>query len=103
LTDTALQVGGRVGPRRYSGKRIDLDFKDASIHNVLRLLAEVGSVNIVVSDAVQGSVTVRMRNVPWDQALDVILQSKGLGMVRKGNIIRVAPIEQLEREREAAI
>ena len=87
----------------YSGRRIDLDLKDADVHNVLRLLADVGQVNIVTADNVSGSVTIRMRNVPWDQALDVVLQSKGLGMVRGGNIIRVAPLAQLEKEREMAI
>ncbi|MGC4064535.1 MAG: secretin and TonB N-terminal domain-containing protein [Polyangiaceae bacterium] len=71
---------------RYGGRRINLDLKDADIHNVLRLLAEVGRVNVVTADNVQGNVTIRMRNVPWDQALDVILQAKGLGMVRRANM-----------------
>jgi type IV pilus assembly protein PilQ len=103
LTDIPMQVGSRRGGRRYAGRRIDLDFHQADIHNILRLLAEVGGVNIVTSDQVSGTVTIRMRNVPWDQALDVILQAKGLGLVRRGNLIRVAPIETLEAEREAAI
>ncbi len=103
LSDVPLQIEGARGGRRYSGRRIDLDFKDADIHNILRLLAEVGNVNIVTSDDVSGAVTIRMRNVPWDQALDVILQAKSLGMVRRDNLIRVAPLATLEREREAAI
>jgi len=86
--------------RNFNGRRIDLDLKDADIHNVLRLLADVGQVNVVTADNVQGSVTIRMRNVPWDQALDVVLQSKGLGMVRAGNMIRVAPLSDLEKERD---
>ena len=85
---------------RYTGRRIDLDLKDADIHNVLRLLADVGRVNIITSDDVKGQVTIRMRNVPWDQALDVVLQSKGLGKVRQGNMIRVAPLKALQKERE---
>ncbi len=89
--------------RRYTGRRIDLDLKDANVHNVLRLLADVGRVNIVTADNVQGSVTIRMRNVPWDQALDVVLQAKQLGMIRQGNMIRVAPLAELEKEREMAI
>jgi type IV pilus assembly protein PilQ len=89
--------------RGFAGRRIDLDLKDADIHNVLRLIADVGRVNIVTADNVSGSVTIRMRNVPWDQALDVVLQSKGLGMVRQGNMIRVAPLADLEKEREMAI
>ena len=85
---------------RYNGRRIDLDLKDADIHNILRLLADVGRVNIVTADDVQGNVTIRMKNVPWDQALDVVLQAKGLGMVRSGNLIRVAPLATLQKERE---
>jgi len=89
-----------AGAGRFTGRRIEIDLKDADIHNILRLLADVGRVNIVTADDVQGNVTIRMRNVPWDQALDVVLQSKGLGMVRTGNLIRVAPLAQLQKERE---
>ena len=96
------QVGSKSS-RKYSGRRIDLDFKDADIHNILRLLSEVGGVNVVTADNVGGTVTIRMRDVPWDQALDVILQAKSLGMVRQGNLLRVAPLAELEQEREAAI
>jgi len=103
LSDIPLQIDASRGGRRFAGRRIDLDFKDADIHNILRLLAEVGGVNIVTGDDVEGAVTIRMRNVPWDQALDVILQAKGLGMVRRGNLIRVAPLTTLEKERELAI
>lgn len=94
---------GQQQARRYTGRRIDLDLKDADIHNVLRLLADVGRVNIVTADDVSGSVTIRMRNVPWDQALDIVLQSKKLGMVQQGNMIRVAPQAQLDHEREMEI
>ena len=102
LSKLPMQVGGK-NERRYSGRRIDLDFKDADIHNILRLLSEVGGVNVVTADNVGGTVTIRMRDVPWDQALDVVLQAKSLGMVRQGNLLRVAPLAQLEQEREAAI
>lgn len=99
----ALFAQARPVGEGFVGRRIDLDLKDADIHNVLRLLADVGQVNIITADNVEGSVTIRMRNVPWDQALDVVLQSKSLGMARRGNIIRVAPLQQLEKEREMAI
>ncbi len=89
--------------RRFGGRRIDLDLKDADIHNVFRIVADVGRVNIVAADNVSGKVTIRMRNVPWDQALDTILQAKKLGMVRRGNIIRVAEMADLNKERELAI
>jgi type IV pilus assembly protein PilQ len=98
--------GGRyssLGKKRYTGRRIDLDFKGADIHNILRLLADVGQVNIVVADDVKGDVTIKMRDVPWDQALDVVLRSKGLGSVREGNLLRVAPLSFLEKELEAEI
>jgi type IV pilus assembly protein PilQ len=89
--------------RAATGRRIDLDLKDADIHDVLRLLADVGRVNVITADNVNGSVTIRMRGVPWDQALDTVLQAKGLGMVRKGNLIRVAPLAELNKERELAL
>src|SRR6478736_1186902 len=89
--------------RAFTGRRIDLDLKDADVHNVLRLLADVGQVNIVTADNVSGTVTIRMRNVPWDQALDVVLQAKGLGVVQRANMLRVAPLADLEKERELQI
>jgi len=92
-----------LGKKRYVGRRIDLDFKGADIHNILRLLADVGQVNVIVADDVRGDVTIKMRDVPWDQALDVVLRSKGLGSVREGNLLRVAPLPLLEKELEAEI
>jgi len=100
---------GAFGPntlgqnRGFSGRRIDLDLKDADIHNVLRLIGDVSRRNIVVSDDVSGTVTIRLRNVPWDQALAVILQSKELGLVERGNMLRVAPLDRLQKERELEI
>ncbi len=102
VSGEAMQAKG-AATTKYVGRRIDLDFKDADIHNILRLLAEVGNVNVVTSDDVSGAVTIRMRDVPWDQALDVILQAKGLGAERRGNLIRVAPQQVLEKERELAL
>jgi type IV pilus assembly protein PilQ len=95
-------VRGQEGGR-YSGRRIGLDLKDADIHNILRLLADVGHVNVVTADDVGGTVTIRMNDVPWDQALDVVLSAKGLGMVRTGNLIRVAPLDKLQKERELRV
>jgi type IV pilus assembly protein PilQ len=96
----ASTAGEVLAQQRYTGRRIDIDLKDADIHNVLRLLADTGHVNIITADDVAGTITIRMRNVPWDQVLDVVLQAKGLGMVRQGNLIRVAPLAQLQKERE---
>lgn len=89
--------------RGYTGRRIDLDLKDADIHNVLRLIGDVSRRNIVVADDVSGTVTIRLRNVPWDQALAVILQSKKLGMVEQGNLLRIAPLDVLQKEREQEV
>ncbi len=89
--------------KRYLGKRIKINIKDADIHNVLRFLADCGQVNIVTSDEVEGKVTLMLNQVPWDQALDIILRSKGLDMVREGNIIRVAPREAIAAERKAEL
>ena len=93
--------------RRYQGKRITLDVKDADILNVLRLISDVSKVNIIASDNVTGKVTIKLRNVPWDQALDMILKVKGLGMepkrARPGGVVRVAPLTVLQQEEELAL
>jgi type IV pilus assembly protein PilQ len=85
----------------YRGPTLDLNFKEAPIHDLLRLLADVGKVNIVVPDDIQANVTVRMKQVPWDLALDVILASKGLWYRKEGRLYRVAPRKQLDTEDEA--
>jgi type IV pilus assembly protein PilQ len=82
----------------YSGRKISLDFKDADIKNILRLIAEVSDLNIIAGDDVTGKVTMRLVDVPWDQALDVVLQARSLGMSRVGNVIRVAPTDTLKKE-----
>ncbi|KFE68544.1 secretin and TonB N-terminal domain-containing protein [Hyalangium minutum] len=81
-------------------KRISIDVVRADIHDVLRLLAEKGGLNVVVADEVQGKVTLRLRDVPWWQALDTVLASRGLGHELKGNVMRVAPMKQLAEESE---
>jgi type IV pilus assembly protein PilQ len=87
----------------FSGRRISLDFVNADIHSIFRLISHVSRLNIVASDDVQGQVTVRMTDVPWDMALAAVLQSKGLGSQRFGNIVRVAPIETIKSEQQAAL
>jgi len=82
----------------YTGRKLSLDFKDADIKNILRLIAEVSNLNIIAGDEVTGKITMRLVDVPWDQALEIILQSKSLGMTRIGNVVRIAPIEALKRE-----
>ena len=87
--------------REYTGQRISLDFKDADIQNVLRILADVSGLNVITTEDVQGKITMRLVEVPWDQALEAILKARGLDMVRDGNIIRVSTVEKLKEEREA--
>jgi type IV pilus secretin PilQ/predicted competence protein len=87
-------------PQVFVGQKISLDFQDADINDILRLIAEVGKVNIIAGGDVQGKVTTRMADVPWDQALDVILKINGLAQERSGNIIRVAPLEKFTAERQ---
>lgn len=83
-------TGGRtLGAGGYTGRKISLDFQDAEVSNVLRLIADVSDLNMVVGEEVKGKVTLKLFNVPWDHALDIILKSKGLGQVREGNIIRI--------------
>jgi type IV pilus assembly protein PilQ len=85
----------------YTGRRITLDFHDIEIRNLLRLIADVSKKNVVVADNVAGKVTVSLRNVPWDQALELVLRAKGLGQERMGNVIRVAPLEDIAKEAAA--
>jgi type IV pilus assembly protein PilQ len=79
----------------YTGERLSLNFQNIEVRAVLQLLADFTGLNIVVSDSVQGSITLRLKNVPWDQAMDIILKTKGLAMRRTGNVILVAPSEEI--------
>ncbi|MBI5577198.1 MAG: type IV pilus secretin PilQ [Deltaproteobacteria bacterium] len=91
--------GGDSGSqRKYTGQRISMDFKDADLQNVFRIIAEVSNLNIITSDDVRGKVTLRLVNVPWDQALDLVLQAKSLGLKQEGNVVRIAPLATLRAE-----
>jgi type IV pilus assembly protein PilQ len=81
--------------KEYDGQRLTLNFQDIETRAVLQLLAETSGKNIVVSDTVQGNVTLRLRNVPWDQALDIVMTTKGLDMRHNGNVIIVAPATEI--------
>ncbi len=89
------------GSKIYTGRLISLDLQDTDIDNALRIIAEVSNLNIIASDDVSGKVTLRLIDVPWDQALDVILKTNGLDQVAEGNVIRIAPVDKLRQEREA--
>ena len=86
--------------RKYHGQRISMDFKDADLTNVFRIIAEVSNLNIITSDDVKGKVSLRLVNVPWDQALDIVLRSKSLGAAQEGNVLRIAPLSSLRKEEQ---
>lgn len=98
-----LKEGGLVGGKTYTGRRLSLDFKDVEISDVLRLIADVSDLNVIAGDEVKGQVTIRLTDVPWDQALDVMLLTKGLGFVHVGNVLRIAPQEVLKAEEAARL
>jgi len=87
-------------PTKYVGKKISLDFQDAEITNVIRLIADVSRLNFVMGEDVKGKVSLKLANVPWDQALDIILEMNNLGKVRQGNIIRIATLTNLANQRD---
>ncbi len=89
--------------RKYTGERISLDFANADIKNILKLIGEVSKLNLVWGPEVKGTVSMRLKNVPWDQALDIVLESNDLGMIKEGNIIWITTkgkIRNLEKERQ---
>jgi type IV pilus assembly protein PilQ len=79
----------------YNGEKLSLNFQNIEIRSLLQVIADFTNFNIVTSDSVTGSVTLRLKDVPWDQALDIILQSKGLGMRKNGNVLVIAPKDEL--------
>ncbi len=92
-------------PRPYSGRPVTFNFQDVPVRTVLQLIAEESNLNIVASDTVQGNVTLRLVNVPWDQALDIVLRAKGLDKRRDGGVVWVAPQPELakfEQDKEDA-
>jgi type IV pilus assembly protein PilQ len=90
------------GNVKYYGRPISLELKEANIQDVFRLIAEESGLNIVVGEEVTGKITLKLKKIPWDQALLVILQSKQLGYVKQGSILRIAPLRVLQQETDAA-
>ena len=102
---TGAGASASLAPPKYSGKPVTFNFQDVPVRTVLQLIAEESNLNIVASDTVTGNVTLRLINVPWDQALDLVLQAKGLDKRRNGNVVWVAPqaeIAKYEQDREDA-
>ena len=84
----------------YTGNKISLDFQDIEVRRVLQLLADFTGINMVAADTVQGNITLRLKDVPWDQALDIILKTKSLDKRRNGNVIWIAPVSELIKAEE---
>ncbi|MGI9533488.1 MAG: type IV pilus secretin PilQ [Thermodesulfobacteriota bacterium] len=87
--------------KTYKGELVSFDFKDADVRDVLRILSDISGFNMVVARNVQGTVTLKLNNVPWDQALDVVLEDAGLGAVVEGNVLKVAPLKTLQARQKA--
>ncbi|HWO40734.1 MAG TPA: type IV pilus secretin PilQ [Candidatus Eisenbacteria bacterium] len=94
---------GRAEGKKYTGQRLSLDFKDADIKNIFRLLAEVSGLNIIVTNDVNRRVTLRLVDVPWDQALDLLIDTNGLAKEQIGNVVRISTAAQLKAERDALV
>src|SRR3989449_3573647 len=100
--DQPTDIGSMGGTERFIGKRISLDFQDADISSVLRLIADVSGLNMVVGEAVKARVTLKLSNVPWDQALDLILKLNNLGQIREGNILWIDTLANITKLRDDA-
>lgn len=98
--EVATTTQPQVLNNKYTGKKISLDFQDIEVRRVLQLLADFTGVNIVASDSVQGNITLRLKDVPWDQALDIIMKAKNLDKRKNGNVIWVAPTTELIKSDE---
>jgi type IV pilus assembly protein PilQ len=87
----------------YSGDRLSLNFQNIEVRSLLQVVADFTNFNVITSDSVTGTLTLRLKDVPWDQALDIILQSKGLGVRKNGNVLLVAPKEELNAKDQAEL
>lgn len=100
--DKVVQPVSRPG-KQYTGRKVSLEFSDADIRKIFQLIAEVSNQNFLISDDVSGTISLKLVNVPWDQALDVILENKGLGMQRDGNIVQIRPKTKMKSLDDEAI
>ncbi|HSD60297.1 MAG TPA: type IV pilus secretin PilQ [Burkholderiales bacterium] len=93
IIEDPARLGGGIG--RYTGDRISLNFQNVDVRAVLQVIADFTGLNIITSDTVSGNLTIRLRDVPWDQALDIILDAKGLDQRKRGNVVWIAPKDEL--------
>jgi len=102
VSQDKLEERRRAEPQ-YTGERISLSFQSVDVRSLLQIIADVAQTNMVVSDSVTGQIAMRLQNVPWDQALDIILRTKGLGQRKTGNVILVAPLDELAQREKAEL
>ena len=103
IKPSAKRAGGAEERKEYTGERLTLNFQDIDVRSVLQLLADTSGQNIVVSDSVTGNLTLRLQNVPWDQALDIVLRTKGLDKRRQDNVIIIGPTDELASREKAEL
>ena len=95
VTPETMAEAEGLSKKEFTGEPLSLNFQDIEVRAVLQILADFTGLNVVVSDSVQGNLTLRLKNVPWDQALDIILKTKGLSMRENGNVLLIAPTEEI--------
>ncbi|WP_136526622.1 type IV pilus secretin family protein [Geomonas ferrireducens] len=98
MTDISASADKRPAKKVYKGRRVTLEFSDADIRKIFQLIAEVSNLNFLIGDDVTGTISIKLVNVPWDQALDVILDTKGLAMVQQGNIVQIKPRNKMQNQ-----
>jgi type IV pilus assembly protein PilQ len=103
IKPSSKRTAGAEEKKEYTGERLTLNFQDIDVRSVLQLLADTSGQNIVVSDSVSGNLTLRLQNVPWDQALDIVLRTKGLDKRRQDNVIIIGPTEELASREKAEL
>ena len=96
----STETGIRTPRKVYTGRRVTLEFSDADVRRIFQLIAEVSNLNFLIADDVTGTISIKLVNVPWDQALDVILDAKGLGMQQEGNIVQIKPKGKIQTQAE---
>jgi type IV pilus assembly protein PilQ len=113
LAKTAALEGGPTDPRilpmnseasganRFYGKPISIEVRDTSVRDVIQLIAEQSGANIVLASGIEGNITLKLKQIPWDQALMIVMKSQGLGYVRQGSVLRIATLEKIKAENDA--
>ena len=102
MSHQSLASKNQLQPAAYKGEKLSLNFQDIDVRSVLQILADVTDLNLVVSDSVQGNITLRLQDVPWDQALDLVLQTKGLDKLKVGNVLWVGHAEEIKAQQQFA-